>query len=97
MRVRAKRKQGESPSQFLRRFLERFNKSGVSLEVKSKMYRTKKPNERAKKEARLYRLKLQYFINQKMKEGWPFEKAYKLGKRYISEIKYPGENETKNF
>jgi len=90
MRVRVKRKQGESQSQFLRRFLERFNKSGVAAEVKNKMYRTKKPNERVKKESRLYRLKLKYFINQKMKEGWPFEKAYKLGKRYIKEIKYPG-------
>ena len=90
MRVRAKRKQGESQGQFLKRFLERFNRSGVALEVKNKMYRTKKSNERAKKEARLYRLKLQYFINQKMKEGWSFEKAYELAKKYISEIKYPG-------
>jgi ribosomal protein S21 len=90
MRVKVKRKQGESQSQLLRRFLDRFIKSGVVTEVRKKMYRRKKPNERAKKEARFYRLKLQYFINQKMKEGWSFEKAYKLGKRYISEIKYPG-------
>jgi len=90
MRVRVKRKQGESQTQLLRRFLERFIRSGVVSEVKNKMYRQKKPNERAKKESRLYRLKLQYFINQKMKEGWSFEKAYKLGKRYINEIKYPG-------
>lgn len=90
MHVKARKKQGESQSQFLRRFLERFNRSGVTTEIKSKMYRVKKSNERAKKESRLYRLKLQYFINQKMKEGWSFEKAYKLGKRYISEIKYPG-------
>ena len=90
MRVKVKRKQGESQSQFLKRFLERFNRSGVVNEIKNKMYRTKKPNERAKKEARLYRLKLQYFINQKMKEGWSFEKAYELAKKYISEIKYPG-------
>ena len=93
MRVKAKRKQGESKSQFLKRFLTRFNKSGTVLEVRSKMYRTKKLNERKKWERRMYRLKLQYFINQKMKEGWPFSKAYELAKRYISEIKYPGVNE----
>lgn len=90
MRVKVKRKQGESQNQFLRRFLDRFNQSGVVNEVRNKMYRTKKPNERAKKEARLYRLKLQYFINQKMKDGWSFSKAYELAKKYISEIKYPG-------
>lgn len=90
MKVKVRRKSGESKSQLLKRFLTRFNKSGVILEVKSKMYRLKKPNERAKKENKLYKLKLQYFIKKKMKEGWPFEKAYKLGRRYISEIKYPG-------
>jgi len=90
MRVKVKRKQGESQTQLLRRFLDRFIKSGVITETRSKMYRQKRPNERSKKEARFYRLKLQYFINQKMKEGWSFDKAYKLGKRYISEIKYPG-------
>jgi ribosomal protein S21 len=90
MRVKVKRKQGESQIQLLRRFLDRFMKSGVVNEVKSKMYRLKKENERAKKENKLYKLKLRYFINQKMKEGWSFEKAYKLGKRYISAIKYPG-------
>ena len=90
MRVKVKRKQGESSLQLLNRFLGRVLKSGIVTEIKNKMYRQKKPNERAKKEARLYRLKLQHFIKQKMKEGWSFEKAYKLGKRYISEIKYPG-------
>ena len=90
MRVKVKRKQGESQIQLLRRFLDRFTKSGVVNEVKSKMYRLKKENERAKKENKLYKLKLRYFINQKMREGWSFEKAYKLGKRYISVIKYPG-------
>jgi ribosomal protein S21 len=91
MRVKVKRRKNESPTQLLRRFLERYNKSGILLEVKNKMYRKKKPNERAKKEAKLYRLKLQSFIKQKMKEGWPFEKAYSLGKRYIQEIKYHGQ------
>jgi len=90
MRVKTKRKQGESSFQLLNRFLGRVLKSGIVTEIKNKMYRQKKPNERAKKESRLYRLKLQHFIKQKMKEGWSFEKAYKLGKRYISEIKYPG-------
>lgn len=90
MRVKAKRKQGESKTQFLKRFLTRFNKSGTLLEVRSKMYRTKKLNERAKWEKRMYRLKLQYFINKKIKEGWTFQKAYELAKKYISEIKYPG-------
>jgi ribosomal protein S21 len=91
MRVKTEKKSNESPTQFLRRFIERFNKSGVVSEVKKKMFRQKPLNERAKKENRLYRLKLGYFINKKMKEGWPFDKAYKLGKRYIKEIKYPGE------
>jgi ribosomal protein S21 len=90
MRVKAKRKEGESQNKFLRRFLERVLKSGIITEIKNKQYRQKKENERLKKEKRLYRLKLQSFINQKMKEGWSFEKAYKLGKRYISEIKYQG-------
>ncbi len=93
MRVKVKRVTGESKSQFLKRFLTRFNRSGVVLEVKSKMYRTKKPNERRKWERKMYRLKLQYFINKKMKEGWPFKKAYELAKRYISEIRYPGKEE----
>lgn len=93
MRVRAKRKSGESKVQFLKRFLTRFTKSGTVLEVRSKMYRTKKANERRKWEKKMYRLKLQYFINKKMKEGWPFNKAYELAKRYVSEIKYPGKEE----
>lgn len=93
MRVRVKKRQGESKSQFLKRFLTRFNKSGTVLEVRSKMYRAKKENERKKWERRMYRLKLQYFINQKLKEGWSFQKAYELAKRYISEIKYPGGTE----
>jgi DNA-binding transcriptional regulator YhcF (GntR family) len=90
MRVKVRKRSGESPLQLLKRFLERYNKSGIVLEIKNKLYRTKKPNERAKKEARLYRLKLQHFIKQKMKEGWSFEKAYDLAKKYIQEIKYPG-------
>lgn len=93
MRVKVKRKQGESVSQLLRRFLSRSLKSGLALEVKSKMYRQKKLNERAKYERKMYRLKLQHFIKQKMKEGWPFEKAYELAKKYVSEIKYPGREE----
>lgn len=98
MRVKTKKKSGETNAQFLRRFLDRFNKSGVVLEIKNKMYRRKKLNERAKKEAKLYRLKLSYFIKHKMKEGWSFNKAYTLGKRYINKIKYPGsEDGPKNF
>lgn len=93
MRIKVKRRNGESKTQFLKRFLTRFNRSGVVLEVKSKMYRTKKLNERKKWERKIYRLKLQYFINKKMKEGWPFTKAYELAKRYIQEIKYPGREE----
>lgn len=93
MRVKTKKRKGESNLQLLRRFLNRFAKSGLVLEVKSKLYRTKEPNERTKYEARMYRLKLQHFIKQKMKEGWPFEKAYKLAKNYIEEIKYPGKED----
>ncbi|GBD34831.1 hypothetical protein HRbin35_00582 [bacterium HR35] len=90
MRVKAKRKEGESLSQFLKRFLNRYAKSGLALEIKEKMYRQRKPNERRKWEARLYRLKLSSFIKQKIKEGMPFSKAYELGKRYINYIKYSG-------
>ncbi|MER3570064.1 MAG: hypothetical protein C4348_00400 [Patescibacteria group bacterium] len=93
MRVKARRKSGESLLQFLRRFLTRFNKSGLPLEVKSKMYRQKKENERDKYEKRMYRLKLQYFIKKKMEEGYPFSKAYDLAKRYVHYIKYPGKEE----
>lgn len=93
MRVKVKRKQGESTSQLLKRFLTRSLKSGIALEVKSKMYRQKNLKERAKYEKRMYRLRLQHFIKQKMKEGWPFEKAYELAKKYVSEIKYPGKEE----
>lgn len=93
MRVKVKRKEGESLLQLLRRFLNRYAKSGIALEVKSKMYRLRPENERLKKERRLYRLKLQSFIRKKLKEGWPFSKAYELGKRYIQEIKYEGGRE----
>ncbi|MDT7868477.1 MAG: hypothetical protein RQ894_01495 [Candidatus Pacebacteria bacterium] len=90
MRVKAKRKEGESLTQFLKRFLNRYAKSGLALEIKDKMYRKRKMNERRKYEARMYRLKLMSFIKQKLKEGMPFEKAYELGKRYINYIKYTG-------
>lgn len=93
MRVKVKRREGESFGQLLKRFLTRSLKSGIALEVKSKMYRTKKLNERKKYERKMYRLKLQYFIKKKMKEGWPFEKAYDLAKKYIKVIKYPGREE----
>lgn len=93
MRVKVKRKEGESLLQLLRRFLNRYAKSGIALEVKSKMYRLRPENERLKKERRLYRLKLQSFIRKKIKEGWPFLKAYELGKRYIQYIKYEGGRE----
>jgi len=93
MRVKVKRKPGESLAQLLRRFLNRYAKSGIALEVKSKMYRQRPENERLKHERRLYRLKLQTFIRQKLKEGWPFNKAYELGKRYINYLKYEGGRE----
>lgn len=93
MRVKVKRKPGESLPQLLKRFLNRYAKSGIALEVKSKMYRLKNENERLKKERRLYRLKLQSFIKKKIKEGWPFSKAYDLAKRYVNYIKYEGGRE----
>lgn len=93
MRVKVKRKEGESTSQLLKRFLSRYAKSGIALEVKSKMYRLKPENERLRKERKLYRLKLQSFIRKKIKEGWPFQKAYDLAKRYVNHIKYEGGNE----
>jgi DNA-binding transcriptional regulator YhcF (GntR family) len=90
MRVKAKRKEGESLPQFFKRFSGRFQKSGTVIEVKKNKNRRVKLNEREKKEYRLYRLKLQQFINEKMKQGMSFEKAYQMGKRYVKYIKYRG-------
>jgi len=90
MRVRAKRQKKESLQQFLRRFLTRFQKSGTVIEVKKNMHRTRPMNERRKYEYRMYRLKIQNFIQKKLKEGWPLEKALDMAKRYIQYIKYEG-------
>lgn len=90
MRVKAKRFKGESLQQFLRRFLNRFQKSGITLEVKKNLFRSRKMNERRKYEYRLYRLKIQSFVNKKLKEGWPLNKALDMAKRYIQYIKYEG-------
>jgi ribosomal protein S21 len=90
MRIKAKRQKKETLQQFLRRFLTRFQKSGLAIEVKKNMYRSRPMNERRKKEYRMYRLKIQSFINKKMKEGWPLEKALDMARRYIQYIKYEG-------
>lgn len=90
MRVRVKRHKGESPQQLLRRFLNRFQKSGVAIEVKKNLFRSKNMNERRKFEYRIYRLKIESFINKKLKEGWPLDKALAMAKRYIHYIKYKG-------
>ncbi len=90
MRVKAKRQKGESLQQFLKRFLSRFQKSGTVTEVRKRMFKTRKMNERRKFEYRMYRLKIQSFINKKLKEGWPLEKALDMAKRYIQYIKYEG-------
>jgi len=90
MYVKAKRKEGESLSKFLRRFLTRFHKSGLALEYPKHQVRLRKPNERVKWEKRLYRLKIQHFVKQKIKEGWDFKKALDMARRYVQYIKYPG-------
>jgi hypothetical protein len=38
----------------------------------------------------MYRLKIESFINKKLKEGWPLSKALDMAKRYIKYIKYEG-------
>lgn len=90
MRVKAKRKEGESLSKFLKRFLSRVHKSGIALEYPKHQVRTKKMNDRAKWERRMYRLKIEYFVKQKLKEGWDFKKALDMARRYVNYIKYPG-------
>jgi hypothetical protein len=90
MRIKAKKHKGESNLQLLKRFSSRYQKSGIANEVKKRMYKTRKWNERRKFEYRLYRLKIKAFIEQKLKEGWSLEKALDMAKRYINEIKYEG-------
>lgn len=90
MRVRAKRREGESLVQFLRRFSTRVQRSGIVTETKRRSVRRKVLNEREQHAFRLYRLKLQQFIEQKMKEGSSFDKAHQMGRRYLSQIKYKG-------
>ena len=90
MRVKAKRLKNESLQQFLRRFLNRFQKSGTVNEVRKNLFKTRKQNERRKLEYRMYRLKIQSFVQKKLKEGWPLEKALDMARRYIQYIKYEG-------
>jgi DNA-binding transcriptional regulator YhcF (GntR family) len=90
MRVKAKKFKNENNLQLLKRFTNRFQKSGVVNEVKKRMFKTRKLNERRKFEYRLYRLKIKSFIEKKIKEGWSLEKALDMAKRYIKEIKYEG-------
>lgn len=90
MRVKVVKRGDESRASLFRRFFLRSQKSGIALEVKKQRYRQKKLNKRAKWEAKMYRLKLQFFIEQKLKEGWDLEKALQMGRRYIQYIKYLG-------
>jgi DNA-binding transcriptional regulator YhcF (GntR family) len=90
MRVKAKILKGESQIQLLKRFTSRFQKSGVVNEIKDKMFKKRKWNERRKYEYRMYRLKIESFINKKLKEGWSLSKALDMAKRYIKYIKYEG-------
>lgn len=90
MRVKARRFKNESLQQFLRRFLNRFQKSGTVNEVRKNLFKTRKQNERRKWEYRMYRLKIQSFVQKKLKEGWPLEKALDMARRYIQYIKYEG-------
>lgn len=91
MRVKTKRLKTESTAQFLRRFLTRVQKSGIVLAAKHAASRTKKPNETQKKKSRLYRLKIQQFVDEKTKLGWSLNKSLKMARRYIKEIKFRGE------
>jgi ribosomal protein S21 len=90
MQVKVKKYKGESLSQLLRRFISRYQKSGIPIEVKKNLARRKKMNERRKKEYRMYRLKIKSFVEEKLKEGYSLEKALDMAKRYIKYIKYKG-------
>lgn len=90
MRIKVKKHKGESNIQLLKRFANRYQKSGLTNEVKKRMFKKRKWNERRKFEYRLYRLKIKSFIEKKLKEGWGLEKALDMAKRYINEIKYEG-------
>ena len=90
MPLRVKRHKGESSQQLLKRFLTRFQNSGIAIDYKRKSVRHRKMNERRKYEFRLYRLKIKQFIEQKMKEGYSLEKALDMAKKYIKYIKYIG-------
>jgi DNA-binding transcriptional regulator YhcF (GntR family) len=90
MRVKVKRYKNESLSQLLKRFIARYQKSGIPMEVKKNLARRRKMNERRKKEYRMYRLKIKSFVEEKLKEGYSLEKALDMAKRYIQYIKYKG-------
>lgn len=90
MRVSVKRREGESLAGLLRRFTTRVQKSGLLKEVKSRRFYKKKPGKTQRHKSRLYRLKIQSFVAQKLKEGWSLEKALAMARRYIDEIKYRG-------
>jgi len=90
MRVKVKRYKNESLSQLLKRFIARYQKSGIPMEVKKNLVRRRKMNERRKKEYRMYRLKIKSFVEEKLKEGYSLEKALDMAKRYIQYIKYKG-------
>jgi DNA-binding transcriptional regulator YhcF (GntR family) len=90
MRVKVKRYKNESLSQLLKRFIARYQKSGIPIEVKKNLARRRKMNERRKKEYRMYRLKIKSFVEEKLKEGYSLEKALDMAKRYIQYIKYKG-------
>ncbi|MCS7183776.1 MAG: hypothetical protein NZ866_00280 [Patescibacteria group bacterium] len=90
MRIKAKKVKNENNLQLLKRFSSRYQRSGLVNEVKKRMFKTRKWNERRKFEYRIYRLKIKSFVEKKLKEGWSLEKALEMAKRYINEIKYEG-------
>jgi len=87
MRVRCVLKEGESLQSLLKRFNQRVQKSGLLKEVSKNRFRGKKPSELNIFRSKIYRLKIKKFVEEKVKEGWPLDKALDMARRYHNYIK----------
>ncbi len=87
MRVRCILKEGESLLALLKRFNQRVQKSGLLREVTKNRYRGKPQSELNVWRSKIYRLKIKKFVEEKIKEGWPLEKALDMARRYHNYIK----------
>lgn len=87
MRVRCIIQEGESLTSLLKRFNQRVQKSGLLKEATKNRYRGKKQSELNIWRSKIYRLKIKKFVEEKLKEGWPLEKALDMARRYHNFIK----------